>query len=180
MGVVLGLQRLKVGGRFHLVVHAMQRLLACLFARSRKRTRANRASPPNSLLQPFWLAPLQPSHASHYTRLLTSLCDPTMTAVLRPAQAGASRDALTDQTKKAKRIAGQYLQYVIMEYAQCSLRGSLTPEVKTAIMPGLYATLDVMSRESMRALNAALDVSGRAVFRSLYEDYVKFGKWDKV
>ncbi|CAL5871737.1 uncharacterized protein PFLUO_LOCUS5990 [Penicillium psychrofluorescens] len=180
MGVVLGLQRLKVGGRFHLVVHAMQRLLACLFARSRKRTRANRASPPNSLLQPFWLAPLQPSHASHYTRLLTSLCDPTMSAVLRPAQAGASRDALTDQTKKAKRIAGQYLQYVIMEYAQCSLRGALTPEVKAAIMPGLYATLDVMSRESMRALNAALDISGRAVFRSLYEDYVKFGKWDKA
>ena len=87
--------------------------------------------------------------------------------------------ALTDQTKKAKRIAGQYLQYVVMEYAQCSLRGSLSPEVKAAILPGLYAALDVMSRESMRALNAALDVSGRAVFKSLYDDYVKFGKWNK-
>ncbi|KAJ5950483.1 uncharacterized protein N7479_008896 [Penicillium vulpinum] len=175
MGVVLSLQRLKIGGRFHLVVNAMQRLLGCLFARSRKRGRS-RFHP--TLSQPFWLAPLDASHATYYTRLLTSLCDPTVSAVLRP-QPGASREALTDQTKKAKRIAGQYLQYVIMEYAQCSLRGSLSPEVKAAILPGLYAALDVTSRESMRALNAALDVSGRAVFKSLYDDYVKFGKWNK-
>ncbi|KAJ5351368.1 hypothetical protein N7452_000342 [Penicillium brevicompactum] len=177
MGVVLSLQRLKVGGRFHLVVNAMQRLLGCLFARSRKRGRSARSQ--TTLSQPFWLAPLESSHATYYTRLLTSLCDPTVSAVLRP-QAGASRDALTDQTKKAKRIAGQYLQYVVMEYAQCSLRGSLSPDVKAAIMPGLYAALDVMSRESMRALNAALDVSGRAVFKSLYDDYIKFGKWNKA
>lgn len=176
MGVVLSLQRLKIGGRFHLVVNAMQRLLSCLFARSRKRSLSSRLPP--SLPQPFWLAPLQASHASHYTRLLTSLCDPTMSAVLRPT--GSSRDALTDQTKKAKHIAGQYLQYVIMEYTRCSLRASLAPEVKAAIMPGLYATLDVMSRDSMRALNAALDASGRAVFKALYDDYVKFGKWNKA
>ncbi|KAJ6091279.1 hypothetical protein N7467_003248 [Penicillium canescens] len=177
MGVVLSLQRLKIGGRFHLVVNAMQRLLGCLFARSRKRGRSARSQ--TTLSQPFWLAPLEASHATYYTRLLTSLCDPTVSSVLRP-QPGASREALTDQTKKAKRIAGQYLQYVIMEYAQCSLRGSLSPEVKAAIMPGLYSALDVMSRESMRALNAALDVSGRAVFKSLYDDYVKFGKWNKA
>lgn len=177
MGIVISLQRLKIGGRFHLVVNAMQRLLCCLFARSRKRGRSARFQ--TTLSQPFWLAPLDASHATYYTRLLTSLCDPTVSAVLRP-QAGASRDALTDQTKKAKRIAGQYLQYVVMEYAQCSLRGSLSPDVKAAIMPGLYAALDVMSRESMRALNAALDVSGRAVFKSLYDDYVKFGKWNKA
>ncbi|KAJ5938024.1 hypothetical protein N7454_004366 [Penicillium verhagenii] len=177
MGIVLGLQRLKVGGRFHLVVPAMQRLMACLFARSRKRTRSPR--PQNSLSQPFWLAPLQASHTSSYTRLLTTLSDPTMSAVLR-SQSGGSRDALIDETKKAKRIAGQHLQYVIMEYAQCSLRGSLLPEVKSALMPGLYAALDVMSKESLRALNAGLDVSGRAIFKSLHEDYVRFGKWNKA
>ncbi|KAJ5091526.1 hypothetical protein NUU61_006396 [Penicillium alfredii] len=177
MGVILGLQRLKIGGRFHLVVNAMQRLLGCLFARSRKRARSFR--PQAVLSQPFWLAPLLASHASHYTRLLTSLCDPTVSAVMRP-QSSAPRDALTDQTKKAKRIAGQYLQYIVMDYAQYSLRGSLTPDVKAAIMPGLYAALDVMSRDSMRALNAALDVSSRAVFKSLYDDYVKFGRWNKA
>lgn len=177
MGTVLSLQRLKINGRFHLVVNVMQRLLGCLFARSRKRSRSARIQ--TSLSQPFWLAPLEASQASSYTRLLTTLSDPTVSAVLRP-QPGASRDALNDETKKAKRIAGQHLQYVVMEYAQCSLRGSLSPEVKAALLPGLYASLDVMSKESLRSLNAALDVSGRAVFKSLYDDYVKFGKWNKA
>lgn len=177
MGSVLGLQRLKIGGRFHLVVNAMQRLLGCLFARSRKRSRTARFQ--SSLSQPFWLAPLDAAHTTYFTRLLTTLSDPTVSAVLRP-QANVSRESLVDETKKAKRIAGQYLQYVVMEYAQCSLRGALAPDVKASLMPGLYAALDVMSKESLRALNAALDASGRAVFKSLYDDYVKFGKWNKA
>lgn len=178
MGVLLGLHRQKLGGRFHLILPAMQRLLNCLFARSKKRSRSM-LSAKGHTQQPYWLAPLQASHAVHFTRLLTSLCDPTVSAVSRPTQSGGSREALTDQTKKAKRIAGQYLQYLIMEYAQSSLRGSLVPEVKAAILPGLYAVLDVMSRDTMRAMNAGLDVSGRAIFKGLYDDYVKFGKWNK-
>lgn len=178
MGVLLGLHRQKLGGRFHLILPAMQRLLNCLFARSKKRTRSM-LSAKGHTQQPYWLAPLQASHAVHFTRLLTSLCDPTVSAVSRPTQSGGSREALTDQTKKAKRIAGQYLQYLIMEYAQSSLRGSLVPDVKAAILPGLYAVLDVMSRDTMRAMNAGLDVSGRAIFKGLYDDYVKFGKWNK-
>jgi nucleolar pre-ribosomal-associated protein 2 len=99
--------------------------------------------------------------------------------VLRP-QPGASREALIDETKKAKSIAGQYLKYVVAEYTQCSLRGALLPDVKAALMPGLYAVLDVMSKETLRSLNAGLDASSRAVFKSLYDDYVKFGKWNQA
>ncbi|KAF7597588.1 hypothetical protein BBP40_000066 [Aspergillus hancockii] len=178
MGVLFGIHRQKLGGRFHLILPAMQRLLNCLFARSRKRTRSM-LSEKKHAQQPFWLAPLQAAHAVHFTRLLTSLCDPTVSAVSRPTQTGMSHEGLTDQTKKAKRIAGQYLQYLVMEYAESSLRGSLSPEVKATILPGLYSMLDVMSRDTMRALNAGLDVSGRAIFKGLYDDYVKFGKWNK-
>lgn len=178
MGVLFGIHRQKLGGRFHLILPAMQRLLNCLFARIKKRTRAM-VSEKRYTQQPYWLAPLQASHAVHFTRLLTSLCDPTVSAVSRPTQTGLGHEGLTDQTKKAKRIAGQYLQYLVMEYAESSLRGSLTPEVKAAILPGLYSVLDVMSRDTMRALNAGLDVSGRAIFKGLYDDYVKFGRWNK-
>lgn len=177
VGLILGLQRLKIGGRFHLTVDAMVHLQRCLFARSRKRSRSAKSQA--TINQPLWLDPLQPPHASHYTRLLTSLCDPTVSAVLRP-QPGASREALTDETKKAKRIAGQYLQYVIKEYSQNSLRGSLQPDVKAALMPGLYSALDVMSKESLHAMSGGMDSSARAVFKSLYDDYLKFGKWNKA
>ncbi|KAL2869288.1 ribosome biogenesis protein URB2 [Aspergillus lucknowensis] len=178
MGVLLGLHRQKTGGRFHLILTAMQRLLRCLFYGTKKRSRLAKSNAGFGQ-QPYWLSQLGASHAAHFTRLLTSLCDPTISAVSRPTPYGPEHPGLTDQTKKSKRIAGQYLQYLIMDYAQGSLRGALYPDVKAALLPGLYAVLDVMSRDTMRALNAGLDVPGRAVFKALYDDYMKFGRWNK-
>ncbi|KAL4934119.1 ribosome biogenesis protein URB2 [Aspergillus undulatus] len=178
MGLLLGLHRQKMGGRFHLVLLALQRLLQCLFARPKKRSRLARSDSEYGK-QPYWLSQLNAAHAIHFTRLLTSLCDPTVSAVSRPMPGAAGYEGLTDQTKKAKQIAGQYLQYLIMEYAQASLRSALHPDVKAALMPGLYSVLDVMSRDTMRAMNAGLDISGRAMFKALYDDYMKFGKWNK-
>ncbi|KAL4915924.1 Urb2/Npa2 family-domain-containing protein [Aspergillus aurantiobrunneus] len=178
MGLLFGLHRQKLGGRFHLILPAMQRLLHCLFARAKKRSRPIKSDPGHGQ-QPYWLCQLTAAHATHFTRLLTSLCDPTVSAVSRPTPWGAGHEGLTDQTKKAKQIAGQYLQYLIMDYAQSSLRSALHPEVKAALLPGLYSVLDVMSRDTMRALNAGLDISGRAMFKALYDDYMKFGRWNK-
>ncbi|KAL2854139.1 Urb2/Npa2 family-domain-containing protein [Aspergillus pseudodeflectus] len=179
MGLLLGLHRQKIGGRFHLILPPMQRLLHCLFAKAKKRASRLAKSDTGNAQQPHWLSQLDATHATHFTRLLTSLCDPTVSAVSRPPPHGASHEGLTDQTKKAKRIAGQYLQYLIMDYAQRSLLGTLSPDVKAALLPGLYSALDVMSRETMRAMNAGLDISGRAVFKSLYDDYMRFGRWNK-
>ncbi|KAL4806688.1 Urb2/Npa2 family-domain-containing protein [Aspergillus unguis] len=179
MGLLLGIHRQKLGGRSHLILRAMKQLLGCLFARTRKRS--NRLAKPDQGRgqQAPWLSQLSAMHATHFTRLLTSLCDPTVSAVSRPTPSGAGHEGLTDQTKKAKQIAGQYLQYLIQDYAQNSLRSALHPDVKAALLPGLYSVLDVMSRDTMRALNGALDISGRAMFKTLYDDYMKFGKWNK-
>ncbi|KAL4950681.1 Urb2/Npa2 family-domain-containing protein [Aspergillus filifer] len=178
MGLLLGLHRQKMGGRFHLILLALQRLLQCLFARLKKRSRLAKADSEHGK-QPYWLSQLDATHATYFTRLLTSLCDPTVSAVSRPTPGAGGYEGLTDQTKKAKQIAGQYLQYLVMEYAQSSLRSALHPDVKAALMPGLYSVLDVMSRDTMRAMNAGLDISGRAMFKGLYDDYMKFGKWNK-
>lgn len=43
--------------------------------------------------------------------------------------------------------------------------------MKVALDQGLYAVLNVMSQEGMRTMNAALDESGRAVWKVLYEDW---------
>ncbi|KAL4900942.1 hypothetical protein BDW74DRAFT_88970 [Aspergillus multicolor] len=178
MGLLLGLHRQKLGGRFHLIIPAMQRLIHCLFARARKRGVLGKPDMTQGK-QPYWLSQLSAAHAVHYTRLLTSLCDPTVFAVSRPTPGNAGYEGLTDQTKKAKQIAGQYLHYLIMDYAQSSLRSTLPADVKAALLPGLYSVLDVMSRDTMRALSAGLDISGRAMFKALYDDYMKFGKWNK-
>ncbi|OJD11888.1 hypothetical protein AJ78_07431 [Emergomyces pasteurianus Ep9510] len=178
LGLIFGQYRQKLNGRFHLVLPVMIQLLRLLFTPSSKAQKSSRFQltlPPwvdnNNVSFPF----RKPSYGTQFTRLLTTLCDPTVSAVQRGQR---SKSGLTDNTKKVKSLAGQHLQYLVMEYAICQLRGQLLPEMKAALMPGFYSVLDVMSKETMRGMNAAMDSSSRAVFKSLYDDYMRFGKWN--
>jgi hypothetical protein len=176
--VLLTRFRKRLGGRYHLLLPVLQGLLRCLFRPipipvSSKQPQLHHHQPPWLLVSTT--EPLTSKSATQYTRLLTSLCDPTASSV----SSSRHRARLTDDTKKAKSIAGQYMQYLIMEYARCQLQGQLPPEVKAALMPGLYAVLDVMSRDLMRGMNAAMDSSSRAIFKGLYEDYQRFGRWNQ-
>lgn len=165
LGTIVGLYRQQLGGRFHLLIPALQSLLKALFAPNQKRQKGGPV--------------LGISHTVQFTRLLTSLCDPTVSAVSRPSRAtGNSSNSFIDQTKKAKVIAGQHLRILIESYAQNMLEAPLQPDVKTALAPGLYAILDAMPAESKRGLNAGMDISSRAIFKTLHEEYVKFGKWN--
>jgi nucleolar pre-ribosomal-associated protein 2 len=178
LGMLFGQYRQKLSGRFHLILPVMQRLLRCLFTPDTRPSKFAR----NVSVRPEWVQDgrkcvLQVEHASQYTRLLTSLCDPTVSTVQQ--QRGTHKQlGLNDNTKKVKRLAGQYLQYLVVEYAGCQLGGAIVPEMKAALMPGMYAILDVMSRDTVRAMNAAMDSPSRAVFKGLYADYVRFGKWN--
>jgi nucleolar pre-ribosomal-associated protein 2 len=176
MGSMVALHRKKIGGRYHLVVAALQGLLRCLFIPERRRSKSISSS---FLVQmSSRKEALGREYAVQLTRLLTMICDPTVSSV-KKARSDQARQ-LTDETKKARGVAGQFLQYVIREYAECQLHGHISPEVKAALMPGLYAILDAMTRNGMQAMNAAMDSSSRAIFKSLYSDYMRFGKWDQT
>lgn len=164
---LLVMHRMKLGGRYHLIISALQSLLRCLFVSYNK----NEAFL-GTMGQP---ASLGEVHAATYGRLLSTICDPTVSAVTRPTK--RSRQGLNDETKKARNIAGQHLQYLIMDYCNNQLKGRLTPEMKAALTPGLHAIFDVMSQDVMRTINAAMDSSSQSIFKALYEDYRRSGRW---
>lgn len=164
---MLVIHRMKLGGRYHLIISALQPLLQCLFVSYRKSEASVR-----TMSQPLSLGEV---HAAAYGRLLTTICDPTVSAVTRPRK--RSRHDLNDETKKARNIAGQHLQYLIMEYCNSQLKGRLRPEMKAALTPGLHAIFDVMSQDVMRTINAAMDSSSQSIFKALYEDYRRSGQW---
>ena len=172
-GTVLANHRSKLGGRHHLVVLALQGLLRCLFTPYDSNLNSTQWQQ-----RPPWLKDikLNNEHATNYARLLTTICDPTVSAVTMSKNRHVRE--LNDETKKARRIAGQHLQYLIMEFCQCQLYGRLEPQVRTALLPGLYAVLDAMTQEILRTVNSALSSSGRAIFKMLYDDYRKFGSWN--
>lgn len=168
------LHRTKLGGRFHLVMSLLQSLLIGLFTPNSRHSTSFIAS------LPPWLASgrarLTPAHATSYARVLSTLCSPTVSSVTSRKRHGSTAE-LTDATKKAKAYAGQHVQTIVSQYCSCMLQGRLTPEMRSALIPGLFACLDVMDMEAMRAMNAAMDASSRAIWRSLYGEWNKFGKW---
>jgi nucleolar pre-ribosomal-associated protein 2 len=59
--------------------------------------------------------------------------------------------------------------------------GSLGEGVREALLPGLWAVIEAMevySQDAIKSLSAAVNNSERAVLRSVYEDWKRFGKWE--
>ena len=184
IAVLLGRFRSRLQSRYHLLMPVLQNLLHCLYYQG-STAAATQPMQTHQQLQfigslPKWISSssshLPPTSAMNYARLLTSICDPTASAVVTTKKRQAST-RLNDETKKARSIAGQYMQYLVMEYARCTLDGQISPESKQKLMPGMYAILDCMNADLMRAMNTAMDANSRAVFKSLYDDWNKFGRW---
>ncbi|TVY34122.1 Nucleolar pre-ribosomal-associated protein [Lachnellula occidentalis] len=169
---VLTSHRLKIQGHFHLVVQVMQTLLRCLFLslpHSTTKTTKFLAPPP-------WLTSskhqLGAKHAEAFTRLVTSICDPSVSSVTR-----SQHNTLTSATDKAKRMAAQHMQFVLTTYIKLQLEMRMLPEIREKMVPGLYAIFNTTSPEMRRMISESLDASGRAVFGTLFRDYQRFGKW---
>ena len=185
IAILLTRFRRRLQSRYHLLLPCLQNLLGCLYFPGSEIINAREQKSEQQLEfldhLPFWLTgtsqALPPSSAAKFTRLLTSICDPTASTA---ARISSNTSELNDATKKARSIAGQYMQYLIMEYTYCTLSGQPgSPAVTARLMPGLYACLDCMPRDLVRCMNDAMDPSSRAVFKGLWEDYGKFGKWDR-
>lgn len=169
---ILTSHRIKLQGHFHLVVQVMQTLLRCLFVplpHSTTKTTKFMAPPP-------WLSSqkhqLSAKHAVAFTRLVTLICDPSVSSVTR-----SQHNNLTSATNKAKGMAAQHMQLVLTTYIKLQLEMRMLPEIREKMIPGLYAIFDTTTPEMRRMINESLDSSGRSVFGTLFRDYQRFGKW---
>lgn len=146
-------------------------MLTCLYIPASRHSTA--------LSLPPWLDISKPllgfKHAAGYARLLSTLCSPTVSSVSRKRKHGDVR--LTDETKKAKAYAGSYVPLVLMQYCSLQLRGKVAEGVREKLQPGLWAAMDVVGIEGMRAMSAGMDQSARAVWRGVYGEWNRFGKW---
>jgi nucleolar pre-ribosomal-associated protein 2 len=158
--IVLRKHRIRLEGRYHLLVPALQTLLRRLCSdHPISRQRADGAV-----------------LAQYFTRLITLVCEPTAGAVPR-AQQDNTLESVTDI---AKRSAGRHMYLVLEAYVQLLLEGDVSNAVRDAIEPGMNAIFDITSAEVRRIMNDGMNESGRAVLRELFGMYTKFGKWTGV
>ena len=162
---ILSYHRPKLGGRYDLVVPVLQSLLRPLFV-------SYTLVPASAHVT----STFDQTHASTYARLLTTLCEPSPSAVAYQRRRQQGR--LHDETKRAKNMAGQHLHYLIMTYVDCQLQGRLaTKGMKEALEPGLWAVLGCIEEDVKRAMNVVMNTRQRSLWKRLYEDWTKFGRW---
>lgn len=160
--------RARLQGRFHLLTSTLQTLQNRLFVPTKPTTDSDRRI-------------LAPRHARAYTRLLTLLCNPP-TRTHNNSTSGASKhNNLIDESRRARAHVGQYVPTLLHSFCAEILSGTLGEGVREAMTPGLWAiveAMEVQSPDAIKALSAGMNNSERAVLRSVYDDWKRFGKWE--
>ncbi|KAI2626672.1 Urb2/Npa2 family-domain-containing protein [Hypoxylon sp. NC1633] len=169
--VVLKRHRLRLKGHFPSLLASLRALLSALLTDPNSST--NTSSPQVS---PPWVeSRLKSRHAGRFARLLTLICEPSAASVAR----GRS-SKLDSATDAAKRAAGQDMFTILELYIKLQLEFTVPRDIRKALEAGVYSILDITPQGCRRVLNESLDTNGRAVFRQIFADYKKFGKWTGV
>jgi nucleolar pre-ribosomal-associated protein 2 len=160
--------RARLQGRFHLLISTLQTLQTRLFVPTKPSTDSDRRV-------------LAPRHARAYTRLVTLLCNPPTRTHNNSSGAVGSNNNLIDESRRARAHVGQYVPTLLHSFCAQVLSGTLGGGVREALTPALWAVIEAMevqSPDAMKALSAGMNNSERAVLRSVYDDWKRFGKWE--
>ncbi|KAI1144572.1 Urb2/Npa2 family-domain-containing protein [Hypoxylon sp. FL0543] len=168
VALVLKRHRHRLTGQFPILLAALRALLTTLVA--------NPSSATPTTARPPWLdSRLQSRHAERFTRLVTLICEPSAASVAR-----ARSSELDSATDAAKRAAGRDMFTILELYIKLQLEVTVPRDVRKALEQGVYSILDITPQGCRRVLNESLDANGRAIFRQMFADYKKFGKWTGV
>lgn len=154
---ILTHHRSRLQGRFHLLVTIFQDMLSSLFITARRTKQ------------------LAIRQARTLARLLALYCDPP-----HMRHRNKSSD-LVDEARKEKAHVGQFVPFVLHDYCSKILTNGMEGELREALIPGIWAMIEAIelnSSDGIRVISAAMNNSERAVLRSLYEDWKRFGKWE--
>lgn len=172
VALILKRHRLRLTGHFPILLAALRALLATLLADPG----LDKADATFSQARPPWLGShLQSRHAERFTRLLTLICEPSAASVARTRS-----NELDSATDIAKRTAGQDMFTILELYIKLQLEVNVPRDIRKALEPGVYSVLDITPQGCRRVLNESLDANGRAIFREMFANYKKFGKWTGV
>lgn len=167
---LLSLHLKYIKGRVHLLVPLLQQLITSLFQLHPQSKPSASQKPPNWL--PRYASPLSTLHGTSCARILLTWVNPTVSSTAA-ARRGAS-SLLTDETRKARHHAAQYVPYILTHFCSLHLVGRMTPEIRKAILPGIWACIEAVPREALRGMNASMGRDERAIWASLW------GEWCRV
>ncbi|KAF2743574.1 hypothetical protein M011DRAFT_451135 [Sporormia fimetaria CBS 119925] len=167
--LILLLHRSRLGGRFHLLLPLLQNLLFALYI-----PHAGRQT-----TLPPWLRSqthLTPNNAAQYTRVLSTLCSPTQSSVVKAHQhRSSSKSGLNDPVKAAREYVSHYIYPLLASFCRFQLGGRLDSGVRQKLMPGIWEVIGTaeLDKENLQAMFSGLDRSSREIWKGVWEEWKK-------
>ncbi|CAO3568038.1 unnamed protein product [Mortierella alpina] len=93
---------------------------------------------------------------------------------------GGGGGGLFTITTDASKAFGKHAPYILMEYfaIQSSVVASISQQsLRSALLPGLYALLNLCSDWEREMMMVGLDNTGKTLLKGLYADYLKYHKY---
>ncbi|KAK9373415.1 Urb2/Npa2 family-domain-containing protein [Lipomyces chichibuensis] len=177
-------------GHHNLVIRLLQNLLYPLCVpRPIGSNKRIEKSIQNHWKRAAWLsrtAACSASCALAYSRLTSNLCEPPARSwkdsrkrILADSSETSSLP-LSSAAGVARRALSKHAPYLLVEYCYASLHYNFDPDTRHALTQGIYTLFDSLGQNELKIANAALDVAARAIFKTAYDDYLKFGKWHEI
>jgi nucleolar pre-ribosomal-associated protein 2 len=121
---------------------------------------------------PLWLSStdcmLNIAHANAYVRVLHSFSHPTVSSV---SKSHNSSSALTDETRKARKYAAEYIPYLLTHYCGLLLVGRISQDVRSVLMPGIWACIEIIPDEKLKAMSARMNSTEREIWRTVWAEW---------
>ena len=189
VAAVIKRHRLRLEGRLPLLITTLQAMLRVVLTdpgSPQTQAQQHPDGAQSAHRHPPWLTTrLQARHAARFSRLLTLVCEPSVASVAR--HSSSTMQQLDSATDAAKRAAGLDMYAVLEAYIKLQLDspgaggvGAVPRDVRAALEPGIYSVLSITPHGCRRVMNESLDSNGRALFRSIFADYKKFGRWSGI
>ncbi|KAK9362632.1 Urb2/Npa2 family-domain-containing protein [Lipomyces starkeyi] len=177
-------------GHHNLVIRLLQNLLYPLCVpRPIGSSRRIEKSIQNHWKRAAWLSRTSACSAScalAYSRLISNLCEPPTRSwkdsrkrILADSH-GTSSFSLSSAAGVSRRALSKHAPYLLVEYCYANLNYNFDPDTRQALTQGIYTLFDSLGQNELKIANAALDVAARAIFKTAYDDYLKFGKWHEI
>jgi nucleolar pre-ribosomal-associated protein 2 len=172
---VLSLHRRRIrGGRYHLVIAALQSLLHCIF----KRKPASQRKKSDKVVHPPWLlpssssSPLPPKLTDKsidygFNRLLSTFCEPSVSSV----RSRSNASLVDSEREREKREVAAYVGPLLGEV----LKGGLAGGFEGNIDVGVGAIFAILGAEGVKVFARSVDKEGRAMLREMWDEYRRVG-----
>ncbi|GAV28447.1 hypothetical protein PMKS-001918 [Pichia membranifaciens] len=152
-------QRRRLSNRHHLIISVLASLMRTLFTTS------------STIATEGGLA---------FERLTSNLCEPNVGNLHVKRTSDSAKDAeVSNALSQTKAGLRKYIPVLILTYIKYYLQYKVDVGVKSYLDTASYMMLDLLTLNELNYINKSLDSQGRVVFKTLYEDYKKFYKWNE-